>query len=83
MPEHITPAIEREIRGWLFPDGCITAEGVRYVPAAEVERAREQANEAIRARNRAWDAIAEYRLWRPGEKGHAAAHRKLMEVLDG
>lgn len=29
------------------------------------------------------DAIENYALWEPGRAGHAAAHRKLMEALNG
>lgn len=29
------------------------------------------------------DAVEEYLLWEPGRAGHAAAHRRLREALNG
>jgi hypothetical protein len=66
-------------------------EQERQCAEAQAAHAREVFNhsetlaevEHLRVRNAELkSAIEDYRLWRPGEKGHAAAHRKLMEVLD-
>jgi hypothetical protein len=34
-------------------------------------------------RDRLRSAIEEYVLWEPGRRGHAAAHRRLREALNG
>jgi hypothetical protein len=48
----------------------------------DVPPLRQRLAEAEADNARLLAAIEDYRLWRPGEKGHAAAHRRLMEVLD-
>lgn len=53
-------------RRWCFVCGG-PVERAEFAPKADYDRLRA--------------AIEDYLLWRPGERGHAAAHRNLAEAV--
>jgi hypothetical protein len=65
-PAH--PVSEADVAAALCPSCGGT--GLKALLEARAE------NERLRS------ALEEYRMWRPCEKGHAAAHRELMKALD-
>lgn len=49
---------------------------------SEVNKARRDALTWRRRYETLAEDLDEYRLWEPGRKGHAAAHRQLYSVLE-